>query len=1098
MKRAGFLDQSERTTKHSGAIRHILAVAETPRGRYPVTLAFLDLLSTLLSFIQTSSSHSSTHISLSEFYPYLSFLRTDLFSSYETWRYLRILERWEIGIKILDIFDAILMEVPITSQEKEEMKHNRVSLRDSLLESILYDSSFHHTLLNIIGIGHKTLESLFNTRKVKEAQTLETLISKGLLVLLHVLLGRGDSVPTSPPSLEHSIFTRTVGRENQHFILILTSYIHYTYNVQLPLLSTRIMAILCRLTVGESTFNQPSLIGYLTNHTHAIQSSYLHRLRDPRENVLLRSSILHLITETLNTQPGLAELFLNLSTNSLEERQINKTSCMHFVLTLLMEDTKSKDYSEKLLCESLQLLACLWEAAPDYYSLVVAVRSYPNFWSQLVKLLDMDVSSAYTTSAGVPYRLFIHASILQIISLELFYAANQQSESPLDTYIAKINERHTTWLKQYTSFTFDTLVLSTFETNAKTLHIDIEALTKTLRIKNYDTFRYDTYILEHKHIKSETMANFLSHLHKVNKMLMVAEAQLQLLKQWRILLHITLINLNLGLPLDTVYKIAEGLSEVLQHRSTDGPFVENSNQEITEVILLLVSTLTTSAVSEAHKKKFNGVTIVNNLASALQRIIVATESPSLLQSLFASMLHLLQYIPATTWQDVSDQAFTIGVQACSSLVKPKLRNVCLALLDIIISSAPDTDTRVAQYLQNNGVFSVLIQYLAACMQDLPTGHSTEASPSSDPLFALFLSLAQNPHAAESLAINGIMTLLSNDSFFLFQHLVPHYDAQGERNKWHNNWCIILTIVASMLRSLGYSEKLLDQCLEFVNIHHVRLAAALGTNNVFTMGALEETQRVTALLYQLNHYAERWHLVSNSPVAKLQHDCLLLLQYHVLMLGQPTLLARQSVPMTKQEKKDNVLPEKAAANEPSVEDTKFVQAIEKELYRIMSNVLSVIRIATPDYSKDSLDSSHWTPLFSPYLETNINSPPSLGTLLSCQDVCAIALRKFSATGNFPLSLTLSEVKQNTHAIRALLLYNIETVLYIMLPHIMVALANHSLRQKVREEVGSELETFLNRLNRDLAKMATTDKSPYLLESIEFHKRATLFVAKTLFP
>jgi len=35
-----------------------------------------------------------------DFHPCLSYIRTDLFSSYDSWRYKHVYERWQIGIRV--------------------------------------------------------------------------------------------------------------------------------------------------------------------------------------------------------------------------------------------------------------------------------------------------------------------------------------------------------------------------------------------------------------------------------------------------------------------------------------------------------------------------------------------------------------------------------------------------------------------------------------------------------------------------------------------------------------------------------------------------------------------------------------------------------------------------------------------------------------------------------------------------------------------------------------------------------------------------------------------------------------------------------------
>ncbi|KAL6078094.1 hypothetical protein QOT17_001703 [Balamuthia mandrillaris] len=485
MRRVGLLDEiaSERTTKaFSGCIRHLLHTMECPTGRYPVTLSFLDLLSTLLSFAQrwqlrsssSLSSSSTTMISAADFHPCLSYVMTDLFTAFDTWRYTHIYERWQIGIKILKIFQDILRDVSIvpsptninvSSQQQKRTRFSSsqlnvinsgdviVSLKRSLLNSILYDSSFHKVLLNIVGIGTKFLERLIARRKVKEGKTLEKLLVKAFNVLELVLLNRENEVEeqlsrrdntdsastpfSAQSSLEYSLLSRTAvlaanendstlvsqisatesdtqtngfglptrpsggGRlkEEAHLIRIIASYIHYPYNHNLPLLATRLLTLLCRITL-HSHPRPPSLVGYLGSHALFLRTAFLSRLKDPLESEELRIAILRLVTTALDCQPGLALLFINITSrkkkNSVTENnqssiiyEIGSNSCLSTVLSLIANRDQTIHTETRLFCEAMDLLHSLWQVAPDHHTIIKALRDTEGFWKQLVNTLQI-------------------------------------------------------------------------------------------------------------------------------------------------------------------------------------------------------------------------------------------------------------------------------------------------------------------------------------------------------------------------------------------------------------------------------------------------------------------------------------------------------------------------------------------------------------------------------------------------------------------------------------------------------------------------------------------------------------------------------------
>jgi hypothetical protein len=47
-------------------------------------------------------------------------------------------------------------------------------------------------------------------------------------------------------------------------------------------------------------------------------------------------------------------------------------------------------------------------------------------------------------------------------------------------------------------------------------------------------------------------------------------------------------------------------------------------------------------------------------------------------------------------------------------------------------------------------------------------------------------------------------------FILFSQKMFPYSEQGERNGWHKVWCYTLSLVSTLLQSLGVAEKFVDQ------------------------------------------------------------------------------------------------------------------------------------------------------------------------------------------------------------------------------------------------------------------------------------------------
>lgn len=196
------------TNQRGGLMQYILSTVERPRGTYPVTVSFLNLVSTLLRCVQdeaqqeslasvpmdtmptspTTTAFSGTQRSFQSSFSlvqrpastpfnkspaaelqtevllsFLSYIQIDIFQAYDNWRYAKISERFRIGTLTLEIFDSILVATSkaILTQEPTSSRVME-SLQRFLYSKFLADSnSMYHLLpfFNVIGLGSDTIDA---------------------------------------------------------------------------------------------------------------------------------------------------------------------------------------------------------------------------------------------------------------------------------------------------------------------------------------------------------------------------------------------------------------------------------------------------------------------------------------------------------------------------------------------------------------------------------------------------------------------------------------------------------------------------------------------------------------------------------------------------------------------------------------------------------------------------------------------------------------------------------------------------------------------------------------------------------------------------
>jgi hypothetical protein len=391
-----------------------------------------------------------------------------------------------------------------------------------LLHSILYDASFHYNLLNIVGIGHSVLQQLLDRRKLKEGQTLEKLVVIGFTVLENVLLLKQENGFTS---LELSIMNRKIGKNNEDLILVIASYIHYSYSYQLPLLATRVLTLLCGITLNAKS-RPSSLIGYFGNQIEDLRTTYLWKLGDRRENIDLKIAILHFITITLDTQPGLAELFINLSlennqpTSGQHDAAMDRTthSVIDIILSMLDEQDTLIARQPRLLSAALSFLCALWKDAPDHHRAITFLRGRKNFWVTLLRPLasnpyeessnrtndnntEMQGDASLETT-NKSYRILIRAHIFEILALEIFYVpAIGDIDSDLVAMFNKFRDEKifTSWISWYVQSAFHPETKKRLLEAAQKMNINIDRCVVLEPHRIYGrNYYYDITLLQRK------------------------------------------------------------------------------------------------------------------------------------------------------------------------------------------------------------------------------------------------------------------------------------------------------------------------------------------------------------------------------------------------------------------------------------------------------------------------------------------------------------------------------------------------------------------------------------------------------------------------
>ncbi|KAI9351749.1 nucleoporin Nup188 [Zopfochytrium polystomum] len=261
-------------------LQQMLFPVERSLGTYDTTLSFLDLLRVMISrCLESSSDWSQWVVDIDLLCPSVLFLHSEVFPTYNSWRYKIVMQKYEIGLKILDIFNLIMSDSTLPMSRLKDSRNPAAKLHELLTESYLNGSLFILSpLLDLLSTGTSFLNRLYRTQKMKEASAVEQTIVAALTFLKHLLAWRKRS-GLQGTTLEHILLDRTVrnpeSTEMTELIQVLGSYVSYSFNVVIPCLSVEVLTQLCSIA-SEWKPRAPSFVGFF----EGTASQIVHRLID--------------------------------------------------------------------------------------------------------------------------------------------------------------------------------------------------------------------------------------------------------------------------------------------------------------------------------------------------------------------------------------------------------------------------------------------------------------------------------------------------------------------------------------------------------------------------------------------------------------------------------------------------------------------------------------------------------------------------------------------------------------------------------------------------------------------------------------------------
>ncbi|XP_075226625.1 nuclear pore complex protein Nup188 [Lycorma delicatula] len=414
---------------HGNYIKTLLELVEVKSGKFSLLISYLNFVLMLFKVEQVKVSWTAL--------AGLMFVLRDVFPHYQTWYYVDLDERVEIGWLCIQLLHMSLngsqeeLSPPQTSVPKYSGGTNPTPssgptfnlMANSCLYSLL-NKDAGLTLIRIVATGEQRLFDMvekFPSWNSGKSSVLVNTVHLALSVLNRIILYKGvQQDPSKLSPTEEEIYKEPKDTDQYHCVLNVASYIHHSFNPKLRVLA-------CRLLTRFADNTRLSLMLCTGLEPYTIRDMFLQPLYSDCESSQLKVAILQFIAKCIHRQASLAEAFLNVlelkeCVNDEKEQEGDNNGVLTFALCVI--DNEVGTVSDPVYHATIQLLHALWL---EQCSVVLSyLRTHKRFWKNLCKPLFSEPRE------GVP----VYTNILNILSTE-FYWYGKEVHANLDDAMKK-------------------------------------------------------------------------------------------------------------------------------------------------------------------------------------------------------------------------------------------------------------------------------------------------------------------------------------------------------------------------------------------------------------------------------------------------------------------------------------------------------------------------------------------------------------------------------------------------------------------------------------------------------------------------------------
>ncbi|TNN58660.1 Nucleoporin NUP188 [Liparis tanakae] len=363
--------------------------------------------------------------------------------------------------------------------------------------------------------------------------------------------------------------------------------------------------------------------------------------------------------------------------------------------------------------------------------------------------------------------------------------------------------------------------------------------------------------------------------------------------------------------------------------------------------------------------------------------------------------------------------------------------------------------------------------------------------------------------------------------------------------WPGVYRLCMSLMESLLKTLRYN--FINDALDFVGVHQERILQCLNAvRTVQSLACLDEADHTVGFLLQLSSFCKEWQFHLPKLLRDVQVNLCYLCQSCTYLLHSKKMLhhylqakngdALPPGPLARTQRAPPTPSKEAAGGgEREEAEQKALLAVQCSLLKILSKTLATLQHFTPDCCqilldqvslliplllpnvvafpsvcrmspcsrlcinkkrrvlpvRQSMDLAEYRTLFVLSFTTPAFDPdvaPSFGTLLATINVALSMLGEMEKKKE-PVSLSIASLAsvEEIQALKSLLMFTMENCFYVLISQAVRCLKDPSIlprdKQRLKQELGSELSTLLSSLSRHFRRGSPSSPSSGVLPSTQ---------------